>query len=125
MMDREQLAWAAGFFDGEGHIGITGTKNKHLHIQVCQTEEGPLERLKAVLGVGKIYGPYNATGLARRPYKQYHIDTFERVQHAICLMWPWLSRPKREQAKAAFSAYREYLARPYVPRGPKPKTRAT
>lgn len=113
-MDREKLAWAAGFFDGEGHIGLvkTGARNLHLHIQVVQTEDGPLERLAETLGVGKIYGPYYARKAVgnRRPYRQFHVNTFEKVQYAICLMWPWLSCPKREKAKRAFLTYRNYLA---------------
>lgn len=122
---REDLAWAAGFFDGEGHIGLatTGAKklNRHLHIQVVQTEEGPLERLQTIIG-GKLYGPYPHG--KRKPYKQLHIDKFEDVQHVVCLLWPWLSRPKREQVKNALAAFHEYQQRPYVPRGPRPKENA-
>jgi hypothetical protein len=118
-----ERAWAAGFFDGEGYIGVnaSGAKgaNKRLHIQVCQTQDGPLERLQTVIG-GKIYGPYNKKG-PRLPYKQLHVDGFERVQYAVCLLWPWLSSPKRSQAAAAFTAYQRYVDRPYVPRGPRPK----
>jgi hypothetical protein len=121
--NREELAWAAGFFDGEGHFGTikTGKNNLHLHIQVVQTVDGPLQRLQNVLGVGKIYGPYKQCKGGRRPYKQFHVDRFENVQHALCLMWPWLSAPKRAQAKAAILAYHEYLARPHIPCGPKRK----
>lgn len=127
--DREQLAWAAGFFDGEGHIGcvktvgkVGGHVNRRLHINVCQTQEGPLERLQAVLGVGRIYGPYpnrDSNGGQRKPYRQFHIDGVEQVQHAIAALWPWLSRPKRNQAKTAFAEFQDYLARPKVPCGPK------
>jgi hypothetical protein len=124
---REELAWAAGFFDGEGHVGLAtvnkrkgGNSNKHLHIQLVQTLPGPLERFQEALG-GKMYGPYRSSVNGRRPYKQLHFDTFERVQNVACRLWPWLSRPKKDQFKAALLAYHEYLARPYVKRGPQKK----
>lgn len=123
--NREQLAWAAGFFDGEGHIGVVTPKsgNAHIHIQVVQTEEGPLQRLQTVLNVGRIYGPYNHGG-NRRPYKQLHIDRFESVQHTVCALWPWLSAPKKRQIVAAFDKFALYLSRPHKKRGPKPRQEA-
>jgi len=127
-INREELAWAAGFFDGEGHIGsaVTGKKrlNKHLHIQLVQTADGPLERFQRAVGFGKIYGPYKSRG-NKRPYKQLHIDKFEQVQQTICLLWPWLSEPKRQQTRVAFQDYHAYLNRPYVPRGPQRKENQT
>ena len=120
----EELAWAAGFMDGEAHFGLVASsnKNKHIHIQVCQTEDGPLERLQNILGRGKIYGPYNAKkadGSARKPYKQFHIDSFEQVQYAICLLWTWLSRPKKNQIIKMMTGYVEYSHRPKTSPGPK------
>ena len=129
--NREELAWAAGFMDGEAHFGLVTTnrktQNKHIHISVCQTEDGPLERLQKVLGCGTIYGPYKtkkSDGSARKPYKQFHINTFERVQHTVCLLWPWLSAPKRAQAKRMLLGYQEYQSRPKVKSGPKTDRRA-
>lgn len=126
-INRENLAWAAGFMDGEAHFGLVTTnnktKNKHIHIQVCQTEDGPLERLQRILGGGKIYGPYTPkkSNTNRKPYKQFHIDKFENVQHAVCLVWNWLSGPKKEQIKLMLHEYAEYSIRPRVRRGPAPK----
>ena len=124
MSEQYELAWAAGFFDGEGHIGLVKTgQNRHIHIQICQTIDGPLERFQAILGLGKIYGPYIPKKMAgkRKPYKQLHIDTFEHVQYTICRLWPWLSKPKRNQAKRVLEEFRQYLNRPKTKRGPKPQ----
>jgi hypothetical protein len=115
-LNREELAWAAGFMDGEAHFGLVTTKKyntKHIHIQVCQTEDGPLERLQLALRCGKIYGPYRPKSdkAKRKPYKQFHIDKFETVQQVVCMVWPWLSRPKKEQIKKMMTGYLEYCNR--------------
>jgi hypothetical protein len=119
----EELAWAAGFLDGEMHIGTTRTgkgDNKRLHLVVCQVEKGPLERLQGILGVGGIYGPYNIGRTNRQPYKQFHITKAVEVKSVIKMVWPWLSEPKRKQAIEAFSAYdNRALHKP----GPKSKPR--
>lgn len=114
-LNREELAWAAGFADGEAHFGLVTTnnktQNKHIHIQICQTEDGPLERFQKALGLGKIYGPYTPKKKDngnRRPYKQFHIDNFEHVQYAVGLLWPWLSRPKKNQITRMLKSYGEY-----------------
>lgn len=111
--NREDLAWAAGFADGEAHIGITKTSKtgKRPCFVICQTEDGPLERFRNIIGMGKIYGPY-APKIAktnRKPYKQFHIHTFEEVQQTICMLFPWLSAPKRKQALNTLHAYSEFI----------------
>ena len=113
--------------DGEAHFGLATTnqktKNKHIHISVCQTAEGPLERLQTVLGFGKIYGPYRPKTVktARKPYKQFHVDKFESVQQVVCMLWPWLSAPKKAQAKHMLLEYSKYCKRPRLRTGPAPK----
>ena len=61
-----ELAWAAGFFDGEGCTciwkGNTGFNNRRVQVQIHQSSaDGTPEVLKRFLEaveVGKIYGPY-------------------------------------------------------------------
>jgi len=51
-MQEIELAWAAGFFDGEGNISFNGNCPR---LQVGQKEINPLEVLRFILGVGTIY----------------------------------------------------------------------
>jgi hypothetical protein len=51
-----ELAWAAGFFDGEGHIAY---RKRRLMMAVAQTNREPLERFLDAVGGGRIYGPYS------------------------------------------------------------------
>lgn len=129
-INREKLAWAAGFADGEAHFGIvktTKTGVQHIHIQICQTEDGPLQRFQKAVGTGKIYGPYNpkkAVG-GRKSYKQFHLDKFELVQQTICMLWPWLSTPKKDQIKRMLHNYLLYAKEPNLKTGPKPQPSKT
>lgn len=90
-MDRFELAWAAGFFDGEGCIRLArGYPNLHLG----QTDRRPLDRFRAAVGGGNVTGPYDKRN--SRPMFQWTCYTREEVERIVNLLWPYLSEPKRE-----------------------------
>lgn len=88
-MDREALAWTAGFFDGEGHTG-TQTGKFYPFITVGQKYPELLERLRDIWKCGRI----------TKSSSMWRIDVngLERVQFVIGSMWPWLGDVKKEQA---------------------------
>jgi len=53
--DFDWFAWAVGFWEGEGCVGLPGG---YLGISAPQKEREPLDRLVTVFG-GKVGGPYN------------------------------------------------------------------
>lgn len=103
MRTREDLAWAAGFIDGEGGTYCSGpeTARAGLLLKAGQAERSTLERMRDSLGLGTVYGPYKTAGLHHRPYWTCSIGGFEKVQAAVAMLWPFLSEPKRQQAHAA------------------------
>ena len=44
----------------------------------------------------------------KEPYFVLAIHGFERVRSVIDLLWPWMSEPKREQARCAIEAIEPY-----------------
>jgi len=99
-----ELAWAAGFYDGEGSMSCT-SNNGHLYTRIqfsigqkdyngCVDER--LERFKAVIGVGKIY----VKALRGRETNQHQFLIMKTldIRKAIGLLWPYLSIPKKRQA---------------------------
>lgn len=117
-MDKYELAWAAGFFDGEGYIGCRPVSKKQrtwaMEIEVSQsTNFDVLERFVAAIGIPtEVDGPrYRGMGKhgPRKPSFRVYFRTFERVQYVMAVLWPWLSRPKREQARFAFNVFYENL----------------
>lgn len=102
MRTREELAWAAGFYDGEGSISISrgGTKNQRIRtpipkISITQIDPRVLERFRDAVGLGKILGPYSYNCV--RIVWFYRVQRFEHVQAIIAMLWPFLGPLKREQ----------------------------
>ena len=105
---REDLAWAAGFMEGEGTFYCNiqkGRKEGHksqaaISVRAVQVEREPLERLQRIFPFGKLYGPYLGKS-NRQPHYQFAIHSFEGGQALIAALWPWLSSKRRNQAKTA------------------------
>ena len=123
---REELAWAAGFYDGEGGLYFkqNQTKVRGLLLVIGQTDIRPLHRFQeAVGGLGKIYERSKPKSVKHKQAWVYCVGHFEVVQAVVAMMWPFMSAPKREQAVKALARYHEtvanvHLARSYkVPRG--------
>jgi hypothetical protein len=111
-MNREALAWAAGFFDGEGST-LLSTKHQ-VSITVGQSgDEGLaiLERFNQSVGsIGKVRGPYRTRSAVHKPVYVFAVHGFERTQAIIAMLWPWLTEPKREQASSRLAAYVQHIS---------------
>lgn len=97
MRTREELAWAAGFFEGEGVISQRQKNGRFVAIN--NTDMEPLLRFQEAVGVGKLrgpYGPYN-NGISRKPYWTWSASNFEHRQAVIAMLWPWLSARRKVQ----------------------------
>jgi hypothetical protein len=105
--DREELAWAAGFFDGEGCFSYT-ERARYGVATIGQTDIRALERFRDAVGVGKIYGPYDYRYLGRmskRPWWNYRAHRREHVQAITAMLWFKLGPIKREQALGVLQSY--------------------
>lgn len=105
-INREELAWAAGFFDGEGHTKVMHPVRRYgnkpttrLQLSIAQVSKETLEKFKSAVGsLGKIYGPYGPYKQNQKPYYQYTTTTYEEAQAVIAMLWHWLGSIKRNQA---------------------------
>lgn len=115
--DREQLAWAAGFFSGEGCIYSRRNKGKYNscsklrpYLCVSQCTLPVLVKLQKSLKVGNITGPYQPKTKNSRPYWSWSVGRFEHVLAAVSAMWIFLSREKQEQCasilKECYESYK-------------------
>jgi hypothetical protein len=111
---REELIWAAGFFDGEGNVRFDprpGRKNGWTQLQIAQCDRRVLDRFKgAVGGIGAVYGPYAQRQPKSQPYYQYSAQGFMFVQAVVAMLFKWLSPVKREQARKTLEAARAHRA---------------
>jgi hypothetical protein len=93
---REELAFAAGLFEGEGSFKFH-TSSRRPRAVISMTDLDSLSRFRLAVGMGRITGPYNYTG--GKDYYTYQIDGFEKVQALLAMLWPWLG--ERRQRRGA------------------------
>jgi hypothetical protein len=111
-----ELAWAAGFFDGEGHVSCRPTRNSRsrayrMYVQISQTDPEPLLRFKAAVhGVGVTHGPFMPKGPQWSPVWTYRANRFEQAQAVLAMLWPFLSGPKRRAAQIALESMAAWQA---------------
>lgn len=103
--DRSELAWAAGFFDGEGNTHARYGKTPIM--TVPQAEPTTLERFhRAVCGLGYVnlrYGGKIPEGCNSRQWA-WTLQNYGGVQQVMCLLWPFLSGPKKQQMRDVFES---------------------
>lgn len=105
IVEREQLAWAAGLFEGEG----TFSRSQKVPIaQLSSTDADVVEHFAEVMGFGSLYH-----FTRRDPWKNgmtWATTTFEQMQATVAALWPWLGERRRARATELLLAYRERLA---------------
>ena len=103
--DKIELAWCAGFFDGEGSTSCSYAKRDpnvpRINLNVTQLDLEPLRRFKKAIGFGTIY---NSKG---NYISQILLAKFELIQMCMILLWPYLTGSKKDQYKKAVHKYME------------------
>jgi len=106
-----ELAWVAGFFDGEGYVGTGGSPGRRtIEMSIAQASTGEvpatLTRVALVLGVGALRGPRLLPNpWSKLPQYLWCAGAFEDVQYATAVLWRWLGPVKRAQAREALLRY--------------------
>lgn len=90
-----ELAWIAGFFDGEGYVGVEKNQTT-LAIQIAQVRREPLDRILRIVNLGRVQGPYNRTNPKWKPIYVFNIRGSDSYKF-MALIFPYLSLPKQEQ----------------------------
>jgi hypothetical protein len=105
-VDEHELAWAAGFFDGDGWAALVRTRRRKRGQPYAQINQGSLTgipevlvRFRAAVGVGRIGGPKIEEG--RQPLYWWVASSRGDVARTGALIGPWLSHEKREQFTSA------------------------
>jgi hypothetical protein len=96
-----ELAWAAGFFDGEGSVGryASGRSfNKenpptYPKVGIHNTDIELLERFRLAVGLGSIDGPM-IKKVGHKPIYKYRVDGQAKVISIYLLLKPYLGAAK-------------------------------
>ncbi len=104
---REDLAWAAGLFEGEGCFSFAaGHVNRSLHAAINMTDRDVVQRFQAVVGIGAIY-PRPPMKENWKPQWTWSVGSFEHVQAIIAMLWPWLCSRRRAKARLVLKRYHD------------------
>ena len=100
---RDQRAWAAGFFDGEGCVGVYHNQGRYvLSVSVSQGRREPLEILLAMFG-GSIQRDYRPGGYNGKGTYSWRISG-NKAAKALKAMLPFLV-VKLAQAEVALEFF--------------------
>lgn len=97
MATPEEVAWAAGLFDGEGSITHS---DRDLQLSLKNTDLELVERFWRIVDRGRIYGPYEhraSDGWNRKPFWAW-VAHGDAGHTTLELFAPWLSERRRAQA---------------------------
>jgi hypothetical protein len=105
-MDEHELAWAAGFFDGDGWAALVRPRSRRSGQPQAQINQSSLDGMPEVLlrfrdavGVGRVAGPKIEEG--REPLYSWVASSRSDVERTGRLILPWLSGQKRAQFRAS------------------------
>ena len=100
-----ELAWCAGFFDGEGCFSINFQKKDRylfggthqIHMSASQTVKEPLDIMASLLG-GAVCKASRPTKTNYKPVWKWSVSSADGIRSAILLIQPYLI-VKRYQAE--------------------------
>lgn len=115
-MSREtDLAWAAGFWDGEGCVSLTyrqfsetTPKIPRMVVQVSQIDTRVLERFQRIVGYGNILGPYKPKTKNSSPYWVWRVEGGLHLQAIRDMLYPYLDEVKLNQMDEALEARKNW-----------------
>jgi hypothetical protein len=92
------IAWAAGFLDGEGHFGARfrsgGRTSLGVELTASQTHKAPIDKLVEIFG-GAVHEVSKKTTTGRTTW-QWTIASGKRLREVLPLLIPYLTTKKQE-----------------------------
>lgn len=104
--NREDLAWAGGFFEGEGCFTMGNARRKRTALAaVNNTDLSSLERFHRAVQLGRINGPYGPYATNSKEQWRWACEGYERTQALLALLWPFLSERRKTRAVEVLSLH--------------------
>lgn len=111
----ELTAWAAGFFDGEGSIGVYGTRHAPSMYLPQSSEAGipdTLVRFRTAIGAGTISGPRTVRSRwTKLPQYVWRSQRFGEIEYVIELLRPYSDAVKLGEMDACLERVRAQRGR--------------
>jgi hypothetical protein len=100
----EEIAWAAGLFEGEGCMHFRGTVGKrggNAQMRLTMTDSDVVARFAVIMGCGNSYFSHTPVHRARgeKPLYTWVVYTASQIIQCLELLMPWLGDRRRVKAK--------------------------
>lgn len=97
----ESIAWAAGFFEGEGYFSLLFDKRRpHLpsrpYVGILNSDLEVLQQFAEIIEVGHISGP--RARFVNRPLWTWQATGHDDVHAVVVALGPWLSERRLRRA---------------------------
>jgi len=106
MSTEQEIAWAAGLFEGEGCLNSYARKGKGsrgVQVRLAMTDRDAVDRFAAIVGVGSVHGP-RIKKAGQKPIFEWYVQDATEVQQVIELLLPWLCARRSERAREVLAA---------------------
>jgi hypothetical protein len=103
-----EVAWAGGFFEGEGYVSFhreAKRKRRGIVVGVLSTNRESLERFQAAVGVGNITGPRKRRAPTHKLQYVWQTGSISDARSVLDMLWPYLSDQRREKAMRVLAEY--------------------
>ena len=111
-MELVDVAYIAGFFDGEGYAGVgfrksskNGKRYPRIRASISQQDIRVLQWIASSVGVGQVYSDKKLYGRTRKIMHRYVVQS-RRAENFLRLILPFL-RVKKAQVEQALSTIAE------------------
>jgi hypothetical protein len=101
-----ELAWAAGFYEGEGSITFRGSRYRTVQLDISQKDLWPLQRWQNIFHAGTIQGRTRKNGFH---VYEWHLSNQDEVLTIALALRPYLSPRRQEQIE---KVVRDWFTRP-------------
>ena len=97
-MNREEVIWAGGLFEGEGCITVwqRAKYTPQPSAGLTMTDEDAVRRFADAVGFGSVRADKDR---GHKPTWTWKATGFPSVQALVALLWPWLGQRRRARAK--------------------------
>lgn len=103
-----ELAWAAGFMEGEGYFG--SAKLGCPVVSAVQVQKEPLQRLEKILGCGSIY--WRQPKLKNAQPQHTWLAQGKYAAGVMMTLYSWLSPKRKTEVRKALDFWRSVRAAP-------------
>lgn len=113
---RENIAWAAGLFEGEGCI-VTGSPHNRWRLTLSSTDEDVIRKFAVIVGVGGVLGPQRHKNPKWKPIWTWWCTGGEKTTALLAAFYPLLGERRKAKAEVLMADFASAPPKNQCPKG--------